>query len=292
MSIMRRVMYVLRNSGVRQTFRKGYRTVVRYGLSREKMRDNIRSFVDVCAEEGTKGCTLFIPGTTVTNERELVGEIGGRAEFGLHGLRHICYDAVDYQSQLSDFTEGWDIFKSLGLQAKIFRAPYGRTNAETFRALKELGCTIDSSRAYCWPIGDKTNGLYDEVLKEYCLLEASVPHEENGVIELPLSLPDDEMLADRLNLSPEKVAGIWSKCAKMASERNQVFVLQLHPHRMKKYGAAMRAAIRTAKDSGMWVGSIGNLVEAWRGTGQRALSGGALCLSGDIEAMNLIEWLK
>jgi len=289
---MKRVMYVLKNSGVRQTCRKGYRTVVRYGISRKKMRDNIRSFVDICAEEGTKGCTLFIPGSTVTNERELVGEIGGRAEFGLHGLRHICYDAVDYQSQLHDFTDGWGIFKSLGLQAKIFRAPYGRTNAETFRALKESGCTIDSSRTYCWPVADKTNRLYEDVLKEYCLLEVSIPHEENGVIELPLSLPDDEMLVDRLNLPPEKVADIWRNCVAMASEKDQVFVLQLHPHRMKEFGMSMRAAIRAAKDNGMWVGSIGNLVEAWRGTGNRALSGGAMCLSGDIEAMDLIEWLK
>ena len=285
-------MYVLRNSGVKQTVRKGYRTVVRYGFSRGKMRDNIGSFIDVCAEEGAKGCTLFIPGTTVTNERELVREIGDRAEFGLHGLRHICYDALDYPSQVKEFREGWDIFKSLGLQAKIFRAPYGRINKETFRALREVGCQIDSSHAYCWPVTDQTNRLYKDVLKEYCLQDSSVPHEENGVIELPLSLPDDEMLADRLNFPPEKVSEVWKSCVKMASEKNQVFVLQLHPHRMKKYGAAMRATIRTAKDSGMWVGSIGNLVEAWRGTGQLALKGGALCLSGDIEAMNLIEWLK
>jgi peptidoglycan/xylan/chitin deacetylase (PgdA/CDA1 family) len=289
---LKRITYVLRNSGLKQTVRKGYRTVVRYGLSRGKMRDNIRSFVDVCSDEGAKGCTLFIPGATVAKEGKLVREIGSRAEFGLHGLRHICYDIVDYPSQLSDLTEGWEIFKSLGLQAKIFRAPYGRTNDHTFRALRDLGCSIDSSRAFCWPIEGKTNQLYDGVLKEYCLLEASVPHEENGVIELPLSLPDDEMLADRLNLPPEKVAEVWSGCVKMASERNQVFVLQLHPHRMKKLGTAMRGAIRTAKDNGMWVGSIGNLVEAWRGAGPEALKGGAVCLSGDIEAMNLLEWMK
>lgn len=289
---MKRVMYVLRNSGVKQTVRKGYRTVVRYGLSRGKMRDNVRSFVEICAEEETKGCTLFIPAAVAVNEGPLVKEIGGRAEFGLHGFRHICYDAVDYESQLRDFAEGWRIFESLGLRSKIFRAPYGRTNDDTFRALSALGCPIDSSRAHCWPMEGEKNQLYEGVLKEYCLLESSVPHEEKGVIELPLSLPDDEMLADRLNLPPEKVAEIWSNCVAAASERDQVFVLQLHPHRMKKYGMAMKAAIRTAKDAGMWAGSLGNLVGEWRAKGQKALDGGALCLTGDIEAMNVIEWLK
>jgi len=288
-----RISHVLRESGLKLTAKKSLRTVSRYGFTGKKMRRNIRTFIDICRSQDAHGCTLFIPGEVLRPEAEFIAPLQGFAEFGLHGLRHIHYDELGFEEQLKDFKEGWGVLDSVGIKnGRMFRAPYGRTNGDTLRALKECSCAIDSSRTYLWDVLTTDNRLYAKALEEYDLAKSSAPHLENGVLEVPFSLPDDEMLVDRLDLPADKVTATWKAIVAKAAETDQLFVLQLHPNRMVFLKEALGSVIKAAKDRGMPVGSIGAISGRWKAAGGGGLKGGAVCITGDIDAMSAWELMR
>ena len=278
---------------MKQTVRKSLRTVSRYGFFSRKMKNNVQIFIDICRGQDAQGCTFFIPGAVLRLEGEFMGRLQDFAEFGLHGLRHIHYGELSYEDQVRDFKEGWAVLDSFGIRnGRIFRAPYGRANDDTFRALKECGCAIDSSRTYLWDVLTTDNRLYAKALEGYALAKSSAPHLENGVLEVPFSLPDDEMLVDRLDLPAEKVAAAWKAIVAKAAETDQLFVLQLHPNRMQMLKGPLESVIREAKDRGMPVGSIGAISGRWKEAVDGGLKGGAVCITGDIDAMSARELMR
>lgn len=257
------------------------------------MKNNIQTYIDICRSQDSHGCTLFIPGIVMKIEGEFIAGLQSFAEFGLHGLIHINYDELSFEDQLRDFKEGWAVLDSFGIRnSRIFRAPYGRANDDTLNALKECSCAIDSSRTYLWDVLTTDNRLYVKALDGYSLAKSSVPNPENGVLEVPFSLPDDEMLVDRLDLPAEKVAAAWKAAIAKAAETDQLFVLQLHPNRMGVLKKALESVIREAKDRGMPVGSIGFIAARWKSAGEGGLKGGAVCITGDIDAMSAWELMR
>jgi len=282
-----RISHVLRESGLKQTVRKSLRTASRYGFSNRKMENNIQTFVDICRSHDAQGCTLFIPGIVLRREGEFIGGLQSFAELGLHGLKHIHYDELSYDDQVRDFREGWGVLDSFGIKnGRIFRAPYGRANNETFRALKECGCGIDSSKTHIWDVLTTDNRLYAKALEWYAPATSPTPYLENGVLEVPFSLPDDEMLIDRLNLPAEKVASAWKRIVTKAAETDQLFVLQLHPNRIRALKGALESVIREANERSMPIGSIGTISRLWKDVRGGRLRGGAVCITGDIDAMS------
>jgi len=288
-----RISHVLRENGLKQTVRKSLRTVSRYGFSSRKMKNNVRTFTDICRRQDAQGCTLFVPGAVLSHNGEFIASLQGFAEFGLHGLRHIHYDELGFEDQLKDFKEGWGGLDSAGIKnGRIFRAPYGRTNGDTLRALKECGCAVDSSRTFLWDTLKTDNPLYAKALEGYTLSERSAPYMEGGILEVPFSLPDDEMLVDRLDLPAEKVAAVWNEIVAKAAETDQLFVLQLHPNRMVFLKETLGSVIKEAKDRSMPVGSIGAVSGRWKAAGEGGLKGGAVCITGDIDAMSAWELMR
>jgi len=290
---MGRISHVLRESGLKLTVKKSLRTVSRYGFSGKKMRRNIQTFIDICRSQDAQGCTLFVPGAVLRPERGFITSLQGFAEFGLHGLRHIHYDELGFEEQLKDFKEGWGVLDSAGIKnSRMFRAPYGRTNSDMLRALKECGCAVDSSRTFLWDTLKTDNPLYAKALEGYTLAERSTPYLEDGILEMPFSLPDDEMLVDRLDLPAEKVTETWKAIVAKAAETDQLFVLQLHPNRMVFLKETLSSVIKEAKDRGMPVGSISAISGRWKAAGEGGLKGGAVCITGDIDAMSAWELMR
>ena len=55
---------------------------------------------------------------------------------------------------------------------------------------------------------------------------------------------------------------------------------------------ALGSVIKEAKDRNMPVGSIGFIAARWKSSGGGALKGGAVCITGDIDAMSAWELMR
>src|SRR5205814_5729138 len=65
-----------------------------------------------------------------------------------------------------------------------------------------------------------------------CSIYALRPFFEGALLRIPTSIPDDEMLFDRLRITnPEEVGQIWSKVVERIYRLGGIYTLNLHPER-------------------------------------------------------------
>jgi hypothetical protein len=92
-------------------------------------------------------------------------------------------------------------------------------------------------------------------------------------VEIPVSLPEDEMLVDRLGIKDEKrIAGIWQDILKESHARGELFTLQLHPERILSCQLALSEVLGQAKalSPPVWVATLREIAEWWREKSQFA----------------------
>jgi len=86
-------------------------------------------------------------------------------------------------------------------------------------------------------------------------------------LELPVSLPDDDLLIDRLGIKHEEVLPqIWGEILKQTYSRGELFTLQLHPERIPLCKDALDALLRKARTYAppMWIAQLGEISRWWR----------------------------
>ena len=65
-----------------------------------------------------------------------------------------------------------------------------------------------------------------------CSIYALRPQFEGGLLRIPTSIPDDEMLFDRLRITdPLEVGQIWSRVMQRVYDYGGLYTLNLHPER-------------------------------------------------------------
>jgi hypothetical protein len=92
-------------------------------------------------------------------------------------------------------------------------------------------------------------------------------------VEIPVSLPEDEMLVDRLGIKDEKrIAGIWQDILKESHARGELFTLQLHPERILSCQRALSEVLGQAQALSplVWVATLREIAEWWREKSQFA----------------------
>src|SRR5437773_11033259 len=66
------------------------------------------------------------------------------ADLAIHGYRHVSYVDMSLDEKRSDLESACGVFAKHGLVARGFRAPYLRTDRETFSLLRVWGFLFDS----------------------------------------------------------------------------------------------------------------------------------------------------
>ena len=112
-------------------------------------------------------------------------------------------------------------------------------------------------------------------------------------VEMPVSLPDDEILVDALGMHSS--VGLWhafEAMMEMASSTGSHLVLQVHPERFHICAAALELLIERAVDAGGWLTPLSGAA-AWvvrsPGGSQRWPDGHsfALSITGDLDAVSI-----
>jgi L-amino acid N-acyltransferase YncA len=95
----------------------------------------------------------------------------------------------------------------------------------------------------------------------------SLPSFENGLLVIPVSIPDDESMVDRIGITDElEIAKIWEKIFQSTYARGELFTIQLHPERIKFCQRGLENILRQARESQrkVWIASLGEISEWWK----------------------------
>ena len=141
-------------------------------------------------------------------------------EVAVHSYHHVDLSQRSPASQRDQVIRARQAFAQHHVPAVGFRAPYLRWNHDLLRLLFSQGFTYDSSTCALWPVLSPEQlaaPVIQTILDFYRPLDAGrapvLPYLlPEGLVEIPVSLPDDEMLVDRLGLAAADMAAIWRAC--------------------------------------------------------------------------------
>jgi len=220
----------------------------------------------------------------------------------------------------SEIAQAADVFRAHSIPFLGFRAPYLRWNHDLLDALAGAGLTYDSSQPILWPVVDRDalSPEQHQALDTLLAFDRPTPAETtpalpfwvDGLLELPVSFPDDEMLVERLRLQDAGViAQYWIAAFAQCHARGEMFVLQLHPERFPLCAAALERLLAhvAALGPAVWRASLGDVATWWRqqhaeSDAPSTVAGGAVpgrwpgsaysafVLSGDIDAITLWDY--
>ena len=260
--------------GMKTTLKRAGRIYARYGLTHHQLVDSIRDFIH---DMGTWGHSLTLPVTArlVQKYPNVFRELAqSGVEFAIHGLAHLDYTLVEPRRVYRDLCQAVDVFDQVRIPATGFRFPYLRHNQQLLQLLEKLPLAYDSSVACFWsaPLEDLAggNGVLKRMLDQYRPEDPEqqpvLPRTYGRLIELPVSLPDDDILRDRVQLNqPAAVSRYWIAILRAVHVRQELFVLQLHPERYRLLRTALAELLAEADVlEGVWVASLGEIARWWK----------------------------
>ncbi len=247
----------------------------RFGTTPARMKRYLHQYVDLTQEFGVNP-TLPITASVLARHPQLIRELAERGvEFGVHGLVHNDHAVLSLAEQRASIARAIAIFESAGVPCAGFRGPYLRYNSATNEAVRTLGLLYHSSQAVAFtvlPAGleDAKITAYRRALALYSAIDAAKvvgrPRDEQGLITIPVAVPDDEIMVDRLNLNSLKQSSVWRAMLDATYHRGELFTLQFHPERVLHSADALRAVLAEARarEPGVWVARLDEIASWWR----------------------------
>ena len=248
----------------------------RYGLSSKKMESNLTLYLLILQKHNVVP-SFPITAKVLSKYPKLINRMMKKgAELAVHGYKHIDYSRLSEEEILRHLEKAVKIFQEQSIPFFGFRFPYLRYNNKGTDILGKFFCW-DSSHTILWNGLEKTRFSkrnwqnYQHVLKQYNYRNSdnccSLPRFQNNVLELPVSLPDDDLLIDRLGIKHgEVLAQIWGEILEQTYSRGELYTLQLHPERIPLCKDALDALLRKAQTYAppMWIAQLGEISRWWR----------------------------
>ena len=230
-------------------------------------------------------------------------------ELALHGLVHGDHAALDHTRQRATIARAIELFGRSGIRASGFRGPYLRYNSATLDVLRALGVRWHSSQAVAFPLvsrdfDQRAVTQFALALRLYAAVDAQTvavrPRLRDGLVDIPVAVPDDEILLDRLRLSEPALSAEWLHILGLTYERGDLFTIQLHPERIHELGHALDASLAAARgrNPAIYIARLDDIASWWLRRARfslRVTSGGAgrvlVSLDADPDATLLVRGL-
>jgi len=256
----------------------------RYGPSPAKMARALTLFIETLR---TFDCDATFPVTAVTVARHpavLEKYQAQGIEFAIHGYTHVDYARLAAEEQSAHLRRARQVFERAGLAATGFRSPYLQGNADLYTALQAAGFAYVSNQSIMWDVVDMATAAppararYKRARAYYVPWDAAVrlslPRFHGPLIEIPVCLPDDEMLLDRLDgQSRGLVVGAWQRILAHTYQRGELFTLQLHPERVGLCADALTAVLAEARAlwPAVWCARLDEIAAWWAARDQAVI---------------------
>ena len=283
----------------RQRFKRALLLPGRYGVSEKKFLRRLEDMVALLKRHGVVG--TFPTTATVLERHPAIAKILDGMELAIHGYNHRDMSGVEKDRQESMIREAIEIFRSFNLEVNGFRAPYLRWSDSTLDAVAGVGLLYDSSIPVAWRCGKDVDSatLLKDALASYGVGEVGThfPAIRGNLVEMPVAVPDDEILIDRVDVSAtDRLTKALMAMTDSAVLSGGHLVLQLHPERFHIFGNALDDVLKHALEQRIWIASLGEVAKWWK---EKTASGpawseGARCtltISGDIDAVTLGDFI-
>jgi hypothetical protein len=294
---MKSVLFPIKSKGLLKYLKRGHTIMKNYGLTPSKMMQALDHFNQIL-QEFQCGATFPITAVAIGRNGKSIGKYAVQGiEFAIHGYRHIGHSQLTLEEQMAHLRRAQHAFIALGIPVAGFRAPYLHFNENLRAAAREIGLKYVSNQPILWNVLDgesfspTAQAAYKRAIAFYRPWDAdeqpSLPCLYNQLVEIPVSLPDDEMLLDRLGGDAHGlVAAAWSRMLTEAHQREELFTLQLHPERIAWCAPALSALLAKAHalKPPVWVARLDEIATWWRARCEATVTvtsveTGKLCLS-------------
>lgn len=273
---MNLVVFSIRTKGMHNFVRRLGTVFTRFGFSEKQIHHSLRAIVDVVRGYGSAP-TFFIPAVVLGRHPALISEIAGDgAEIGVHGYVHNDYRTLNKGQQYRQTEKAVSVFERVRIPYYGFRNPYLGWTQESLEVFTDLGFRYESNIAVLHNVVDLKafspliQGGFAKSLALFQAVPSSIyrlrPHFDGNLLRIPMSIPDDEMLFDRLRITdPREVGRIWSEVMQRVYDLGGLYTLNLHPER----GLLCRRALDTllayarSRELPVWVARIGEIARWW-----------------------------
>lgn len=263
--------------GAFKVFERLLLILTRYGFSPRKIDQALKQFVEILSVHGSSA-TFPIPALVVERYPHIIQKYQVKGiEFALHGLKHIDYSQLSYDEQMNDLTQAKHIFTQAGIHYSGFRTPYLRRDISLDKAIGDSGLSYSSNQPIIWDavniesLDDSERNSYSKGIEFYNSWSAnervSLPCIKNGIVQIPVSLPDDEMLLDRIRKKDhEFLTRAWRYILDETYQRGELFTLQIHPERIPMCIESLSSILADARqrEPKIWIAAMHEIDEWWR----------------------------
>jgi peptidoglycan/xylan/chitin deacetylase (PgdA/CDA1 family) len=271
------VLFAAKAKGPLALLKRVRKIAGRYGLTPTKMDQALHLFAQTLAG---LDCGASFPITAVAlkrNSSTIARYLDQNIEFAVHGYTHIDYSRQALDEQLVHLNRAREAFAAIGIKAVGFRSPYLRRGADLYSAIKAAGFSYVSNQPFMWDALDtaalppSSYAGYERALDFYVPWFAhqrpSLPRLDEQLVEIPVSLPDDEILLDRLGgESTGLVEKTWRRILAASHQRGELFTIQLHPERIAGCVAGLSAVLTEARalTPAVWCARLDEIASWWR----------------------------
>lgn len=191
-------------------------------------------------------------GTTGAQEHPAVvaAILAAGSELAGHGDIHTSFNGQDDATQLQRLTDMRGLIEPMmpaGERLAGFRAPYLSQDPTTWQALAALGFSHDAGDADTWS-------------------NATLPHPNGGLLQLPPSMPMDWHLFEQYQLSEADALAVWLDKLDYVLARRGLFSWLHHPWVIEPYIDAVSELLGQARDRGdIWMARQDDIAAWWLG---------------------------
>lgn len=269
---------VIRTKGPIGTIKRIGMLIRRFDISGNKMKSAVLE-IEQMGKKYKYRPTMIVPALVLYRHRNLLSCLSdANLESAIHGYTHKYFTPLNLHEQVSEIQKAKDVFNELGIPACGFRAPYLSWNGYTSEAVEKNQLLWESDETLMWNgfenprVSKLVNSRENAVHELYTPLDAeknvAIPRLRGKIVCIPVALPDDEILVDRLGIKDSKEIGqLWIKIMEDTYERGGIFTLNLHPERFRICREAMEALLRRAaeySEPSIWVTSMREIADWWK----------------------------
>lgn len=266
----------------------------RYGLSPDRLRSRLGEMQSFLQRWETVP-TIPVTGILLDRYPDLPALLR-EVDVAIHGYRHVPYASIPAAERMADLDAACAAFDRHAVLTRGFRAPYLRSADDTIDALGRRGFLFDSSKPrFALPRGHPAYASSLQLATmRYGPGTPGVPDTQRNdlTVELPVALPDDEILIDGLGMSPSSVHSAYQAMLDATAASGGSLVLQVHPERFPRCEEPLRNLLARATDMGAWKAPLAQIAK-WILDGhdrERRWPQGkpyAIAVTGDLDAMTL-----
>lgn len=265
-----------RAKGLGAVLRRARSITRHYGLSPDRMNAALQLFVQTL-EQFNCGASFAVTALVLKRNRSIIKYQDQNIELVVHGHTHADHSHMEPATQRAELRRARDVFASVGLSASGFRPPYLLGGPHLYESVQATGFSYISSQPVIWDVLDaadftpSTRVNYERAFAFYRPWLAgqrpSLPKFYGQLIEIPVSLPDDEILADRLQGDGNRlIERAWQRILSETYSRGELFTIQLHPERIKLCAESLSAVLGKARANApaVWIARLGEIDAWWR----------------------------